>query len=818
MANRGTGQSALGNGRGWLSGLIVTLLFLVCAQVQAQVKPNRFPRQVNPDSSNFEVYSQKSGINTRANLHDVRRYMAARYAGVVAYVPAPTGNPLNRMDFVKGADGLVYYIDAQGQSIKFEQGAGGGGTTFLPRYRVAVGNSANEVFYDSLVFRSNRLGVGTFNPQYGVDMIGVNEAVRFPSLSIAPPGGAATMYHNSVQGAMNQWRTGAWQRVLSTPVAGVNGQIIRFNNDLDATASEVLVFRNDNLGINRPSPLMFFDANGARPGVTGISITNTSVSGYSGIRFNDTGSGEKAYMGFGQSGVAESLFQNRAYIGSGDGDMVLSLNRTSPLMFFKWNATAGNQQIGIGTATPNFAMDFALPDAIGLPGLSSDPLGRERGFYYNTVSKTLRRHDGFSWGGLIRGPSGQIAYGSGTDLEFNSGFTYTSSGLLVTPTVIGTGLQVRSSQAALVGIGPLTGQLNLEFGYASGISNFFNDVLAGDAIIRGPAVGTNRRLMIGIESNTGSGPSTIQIGLGTVGVNLGTTIATTALHVNTSASALEVGTFRNLSSSGYSSIIFRDAANALGLAVGVGNSSVPASLLQNRAYFNTAARDFVFTSDAVSAGLFFQQSTQNLGVGNVTSPTQRIHVSGNIRTTGTYIFGANQTVIAEGSGSPEGFFAAPPGSLYANNTGVGPFSLYIKASGTGNTGWVPNGIGAERQLSASAGGNTFPQALFDGYRDIFIFATVLNGAVNDTDVIPPAPSAANQYRSFTVLSNDADATRNVTVSSTSGLWYTTSGTTAPSTQSTITLTGSATSLVVAKFTCLDVGSGTFRWVLQEGNF
>lgn len=41
-----------------------------------------------------------------------------------------------------------------------------------------------------------------------------------------------------------------------------------------------------------------------------------------------------------------------------------------------------------------------------------------------------------------------------------------------------------------------------------------------------------------------------------------------------------------------------------------------------------------------------------------------------------------------GTGSPEGVVAAEPGSLYCNNAGGAGTTLYVKQTGSGNTGWV----------------------------------------------------------------------------------------------------------------------------------
>jgi hypothetical protein len=41
-----------------------------------------------------------------------------------------------------------------------------------------------------------------------------------------------------------------------------------------------------------------------------------------------------------------------------------------------------------------------------------------------------------------------------------------------------------------------------------------------------------------------------------------------------------------------------------------------------------------------------------------------------------------------GEGSPEGVVTAPVGSAYLRSDGGAGTTLYVKESGTGNTGWV----------------------------------------------------------------------------------------------------------------------------------
>jgi len=50
--------------------------------------------------------------------------------------------------------------------------------------------------------------------------------------------------------------------------------------------------------------------------------------------------------------------------------------------------------------------------------------------------------------------------------------------------------------------------------------------------------------------------------------------------------------------------------------------------------------------------------------------------------------GAGAVIWTSGSGSPEGVVTAPVGSLYTRTNGGANTTLYVKESGTGNTGWI----------------------------------------------------------------------------------------------------------------------------------
>jgi len=49
---------------------------------------------------------------------------------------------------------------------------------------------------------------------------------------------------------------------------------------------------------------------------------------------------------------------------------------------------------------------------------------------------------------------------------------------------------------------------------------------------------------------------------------------------------------------------------------------------------------------------------------------------------------ATNLLTLYGSGTPESSITASVGSLYLNKSGGASTTLYIKESGTGNTGWI----------------------------------------------------------------------------------------------------------------------------------
>ena len=75
-----------------------------------------------------------------------------------------------------------------------------------------------------------------------------------------------------------------------------------------------------------------------------------------------------------------------------------------------------------------------------------------------------------------------------------------------------------------------------------------------------------------------------------------------------------------------------------------------------------------------------------LGTGDVVSSTKGYFESGTRWSTASGSL--NDRGLFNGTGSPEGVLTAAPGSLYCNNSGGAGTTLYVKETGSGNTGWA----------------------------------------------------------------------------------------------------------------------------------
>lgn len=93
--------------------------FLVSSTAAGQVRPDQFPEELNPNDTNFEVYSQKDGNVRRARLKNLKKYFTPDIELMpILSIPSETGNADNRMQYVIDPNDDVWFIDADGDAVK----------------------------------------------------------------------------------------------------------------------------------------------------------------------------------------------------------------------------------------------------------------------------------------------------------------------------------------------------------------------------------------------------------------------------------------------------------------------------------------------------------------------------------------------------------------------------------------------------------------------------------------------------------------------------------------------------------------------------
>ncbi len=130
----------------------------------------------------------------------------------------------------------------------------------------------------------------------------------------------------------------------------------------------------------------------------------------------------------------------------------------------------------------------------------------------------------------------------------------------------------------------------------------------------------------------------------------------------------------------------RVADNVASITLDMGQSNVPAV---NTAWMQVRAQ----SNFAVKYNLAIQPNGGQVTVGTMTTPaaTTAFSISGGdvaVATAGRGILLPGGISWTSGAGSPEGVVTAPIGSLYSRSDGGVLTSLYVKQSGSGNTGWA----------------------------------------------------------------------------------------------------------------------------------
>jgi len=117
--------------------------------------------------------------------------------------------------------------------------------------------------------------------------------------------------------------------------------------------------------------------------------------------------------------------------------------------------------------------------------------------------------------------------------------------------------------------------------------------------------------------------------------------------------------------------------------LGAGSGTLETHLIaSNTATVITIATTWVITEN-VGYTVFVPMY---LGAANY--PWQRVYLMGDLRFGSGASAGANVIYIKYGAGDPENVVTANIGSLYLRTDGGANTTLYVKESGTGNTGWI----------------------------------------------------------------------------------------------------------------------------------
>lgn len=157
--------------------------------------------------------------------------------------------------------------------------------------------------------------------------------------------------------------------------------------------------------------------------------------------------------------------------------------------------------------------------------------------------------------------------------------------------------------------------------------------------------------------------------------------ANSSITINNGASLLFVGGTQA------APVSLKNSADNSAVTVQAGSSAGIYSKITMRGNWNgtSAAGGFM---DFYTKGLERARITEDgeiLVATTTDGGAEKIQVNGGISATSLKVGAAS---ILAGTGTPEGLQTAPVGSLFLRTDGGAATTLYVKESGTGNTGWV----------------------------------------------------------------------------------------------------------------------------------
>jgi hypothetical protein len=117
-----------------LRSIIAVLLLLCWLAGGAQVRPDQFTQETSPNNANFEVYSQKGGLNRRAALIDLKKYFTPDIVQAwqaFTFTDSTGVADSLRMQFLKDVNGRVFYVDQDGDALLLRDTASALGRVYL---------------------------------------------------------------------------------------------------------------------------------------------------------------------------------------------------------------------------------------------------------------------------------------------------------------------------------------------------------------------------------------------------------------------------------------------------------------------------------------------------------------------------------------------------------------------------------------------------------------------------------------------------------------------------------------------------------------
>ncbi len=122
-------------------------------------------------------------------------------------------------------------------------------------------------------------------------------------------------------------------------------------------------------------------------------------------------------------------------------------------------------------------------------------------------------------------------------------------------------------------------------------------------------------------------------------IGMGVTVPRSSLDVTGHFTNKNVLTIENSSTSGFSSVDMMDSAGNLKGTFGYANTGT-GGLFAGKNYFNIYGNDFIFTTNSSAYDFFMKGSSGFVGI-NTNTPSERLHVVGNIYLNGAFMPGGN---------------------------------------------------------------------------------------------------------------------------------------------------------------------------------